>query len=120
MEIKIWDKKSAINNISLEKLLSYRYDLKSAIETGEEVFLISNGTPRVENILFEYDVRSKYDLGMEISSEQVMQKYVEMMQKSEEQSKQKQLTLQKQQEEIDALKKQNAEFMYMMMQGGAM
>lgn len=120
MEIKIWDKKSDINNISLEKLLSYRNDIKNAIETGEEVFLVYKGTPRVEDILFEYSVRSKYSLGMGISCEQVAQKYLEIIQKTEEQTKQEQLSLQKQQQEIEALKKQNAELSYLIMQGGAM
>lgn len=118
MEIKIWDKKSDINGISLEKLLSYRHDIESAIKTGEEVFLTTNGTPRIENILFEYDIRSKYSLGMEMSCEEVAQKYLEIKQQEEQKQQQERLSLEKQQEEINALKKQNAELMYMMMQGG--
>lgn len=113
MNIKIWDKKSDINNISLEKLSSYRYDLKSAIETGEEVFLVFNGTPRVEEILFEYTLRSNYSLGMELSCEQVAQKYLNIL----EQEKQDKVDIYHvQQEEIEQLKKESASTNYILMQ----
>lgn len=114
MEIKIWDKKSAINNVSLEKLLSYRYDLKSAIETGEEIFLISNGTPRIENILFEYDIRSKYNLGMDITSEQVAQKYLKIKQQEEQKQQEEIENKLTQQEEIEQIKQENASINYIL------
>lgn len=120
MEIKIWDKKSDINGVSLEKLLSYRNDIKNAINTGEGVFLVSenNVDIHVDYIYFEHDLRNRYKLEESLTTEQVAQKYSELKQQEEQKEQEEALNFQKQQQEINALKKQNAELMYMMMQGG--
>lgn len=113
--VKVWDKKESINGIEASRVMEIK-----EIGIMEEIFLVVEGE-RVAEIQRKSVIASNYNLDLNLTCEEVAQKYLEIKQQEEQKQQQEILNLQEQQQEIEALKKQNAELSYLIMQqGGAL
>lgn len=107
---KIWNKIDDINGTSASEVMS-----SQRIGMHDEVFLVMKGE-RVSEIQLKSIITSAFNLDANLSCEEVAKKYLEIKQQEEQKQKEEIENKLTQQEEIEQLKKQNAEFMYMMMQ----
>lgn len=115
MNYVIWDKKAPINGVDAPTIME-----SFNVKPQDEIFLIMRGN-RVTELQFKDVIISNLNLSMDLPIEQVAQEYVKVKLKEEMKTQQDGTLLGKQQEEIEALKKQNAELSYLMMQqGGAL
>lgn len=115
MNYLIWDKKSPINGVDAPTIIE-----SFNVKTQDEIFLIVKGS-RVTELQFKDVIISNLNLSRDLTIEQVAQEYVKVKLKEEMNTQQDSTILQKQQEEINAIKKQNAELSYLIMQqGGAL
>lgn len=113
--VKVWDKEESINGIEAKRVME-----SEGISLMEEIFLVLEGE-RVKEIQRKSIIASNYNIDANLSCLEVAQKYLKIKQQEEQQVQQDIKTLEQQQVEIDALKKQNAELSYLIMQqqGGA-
>lgn len=111
MKYKIWNKIDSINGVESNYILK-----KYKVNSNDSIFLVIDDYNNVIELQFVNIIKSVYSLPNTLTDEEVAQEYLRI--KEEDQQKQKEEIENKltQQDEIDALKKQNAELMYMMMQ----
>lgn len=87
MIYEIWNEVSPINNVSSEKIFSYREDINEEIKNDGSIILIKKNETFVEEIAFESKLRNEYNFGQNLSVEEVAQEYLKTKQKEEDSSK---------------------------------
>lgn len=107
----IWDKKSSINGSSADAILNSNKKFRD----DTVVFFTDEGMPVMHD--FVESLRLKFNM-FEESNEIVCQARLSEIIKQQNITHKDQLSLEKQQQEIEALKKQNAELSYLIMQQG--
>lgn len=110
MKAIVWNKQDAINGIS-----AYEVIHSHNIKESDEIFLVMNGG-RVTELQFKDIIASNYNLDINMTVEQVAQKYVELREQEALKIQQEEQNKVSQQEQIDALKQENADITYALMQ----
>lgn len=110
MKYKIWDKKEKINGIEASYFIN-----KFNIKKDDEVIQILDKLGNTDKIVFKNNAIVSYDLDINLTTEQVAQKYLEIKQQEEQSSKEEIENKLIQQEEIERLKQENASINYILM-----
>ena len=76
MFLKFWNGEESINGVSADEILSYRDDLKRALENNEKIILVSStNNGRIESIELENTIRNITNANTEINGDDLLSKY---------------------------------------------
>ena len=86
MKNRIWDGKSPFNNKSSDFIINYRQDIREALENNNAIILISLNGEHVDEIAFENDIRSKYNMDNSLTKEEVAKEYIRIKEEEKQQA----------------------------------
>lgn len=97
----MWDKIMPINNVDADSILKRRHDL-----ANDEVIIVEiNG--RINNLHCLRDIKSSYNLDLNISNEQVCELYLGILKQQQEETKNERLSLEEATNKISTLEAEN-------------
>lgn len=98
MSYKIWNKKDDINNIDCETVIK-----ELNIKEQDEVFLTLTKTGRVEGVHIKDRIIDGYDLDINLSVQEVAQKYLEIIEQQKQDQEKERLSLEEVNKKISIL-----------------